>query len=160
MPLDPEALRAVMRHWTTGITIVSVRDGAHVHGMTVNSFISVSLEPPLVMVSIEQSVRTHQFIQNTRVFTISILREGQQAISNRFAGRETEQGNRFEGLATFTAVTGAPILADNFGYLDCAVIAAHPAGNHTLFIAEVVAAQATPTGKPLIYFDRDYHALA
>ena len=160
MPLDPETLRAVMRHWTTGVAIVSARDGATVHGMTVNSFSSVSLEPPLVLVCIEQRVRTHTLIEQARAFAISILREGQHIISDRFAGRETEHGNRFDGLATFTAVTGAPILADNIGYLDCAVVAAHPAGNHTIFVAEVVAAKAQNSGKPLLYFNRDYRSLA
>jgi len=160
MLVDPETLRAVMRHWTTGVTIVAARDGAQAHGMTVNAFTSVSLEPPLVLVCIERAVRTHALIERSRAFAISILREGQQTISDRFAGRETENGNRFAGLKTFTAVTGAPILADNIGYLDCAVVAAHPAGTHTIFIAEVVAAKGQPSGKPLLYFDRDYHSLA
>ncbi len=160
MPVDPETLRAVMRHWTTGVVIVAARDGAQAHGMTVNAFTSVSLEPPLVLVCIERAVRTHALIERSRAFAISILREGQQAISNRFAGRETENGNRFAGLKTFTAVTGAPILVDNIGYLDCAVVAAHPAGTHTIFIAEVVAAKTPGPGKPLLYFDRDYHSLA
>ena len=159
MPVDPETLRAVMRHWTTGVTIVAARDGAQAHGMTVNAFTSVSLEPPLVLVCIERAVRTHALIERSRAFAISILREGQQTISDRFAGRETENGNRFAGLKTFTAVTGAPILVDNIGYLDCAVAAAHPAGTHTIFIAEVVAAKGQPSGKPLLYFDRDYHSL-
>lgn len=160
MSIDPEALRAVMRHWATGVAILGAREGPVVHGMTVNSFASVSLEPPLVLVCVEQRVRTHGLIERTRIFSLSILREGQQALSNRFAGRETEQGQRYDGLETFTAVTGAPILADHLGYLDCAVIAAHPAGNHTIFVAEVVAAQAPPAGQPLLYFDRDYRSLA
>jgi flavin reductase (DIM6/NTAB) family NADH-FMN oxidoreductase RutF len=159
MPLDPETLRAVMRHWTTGVAIVSARDGATVHGMTVNSFSSVSLEPPLVLVCIEQRVRTHTLIEHTRAFALSILHAGQQALSDRFAGRETESGNRFADLPTFTAVTGAPILADNLGYLDCAVVAAHAAGTHTIFVAEVVAAKAQNSGQPLLYFDRDYRSL-
>ena len=159
MPVDPEALRAVMRHWTTGVAIVSARDGAQVHGMTVNSFTSVSLEPPLVLVCIERAVRTHALIERSRAFAVSILCEGQQPISDRFAGRESENGSRFDGLKTFTVVTGAPILAENIGSLDCAVVAAHPAGTHTIFVAEVVAAKVQNSGQPLLYFDRDYHSL-
>jgi len=159
MTVDPEALRAVMRHWTTGVAIIASRDNALMHGMTVNAFTSVSLEPPLVLACIERVVRTHGLVERSRVFAISFLCAGQEAISDRFAGRDTEHQDRFAGLRTHTAVTGAPILADNFGYLDCVVVAAYEAGTHTIFLAEVVAAKVQPDGQPLVYFDRNYRAL-
>ncbi len=172
MPVDPEMLRAVMRHWPTGVAILTSRHGAQAHGMTVNSFTSISLEPPLVLACVERSVRTHGLIEQSRIFAISFLRDGQDWISDRFAGRETEINDRFEGLSTYTAVTGAPILADNLGHLDCVVNAAHPAGDHTSFVAEVVSAavgsawaKAGGDGHehggpgPLLYFDRGYHHL-
>jgi flavin reductase (DIM6/NTAB) family NADH-FMN oxidoreductase RutF len=159
MAIDPEMLRTVMRHWTTGVTILTARDGAQAHGMTVNSFTSVSLEPPLVLVCIERVVRTHALVERSRAFALSILCEGQQHVSDRFAGRETENTDRFEGLRTHTAVTGAPILAENMGYLDCVVIAAHEAGTHTIYVAEVVAAKVQDCGGPLVYFNRDYRRL-
>ena len=160
MAVDPEALRTVMRHWTTGVAILTARDGAHVHGMTVNSFTSVSLEPPLVLVCVERIVRTHALVEHSRAFALSILCDGQQSISDRFAGRDTEHQDRFESLSTHTAITGAPILAENIGWLDCLVVAAHEAGTHTLFVAEVVAAKLQDGRRPLAYFDRDYHTLA
>jgi flavin reductase (DIM6/NTAB) family NADH-FMN oxidoreductase RutF len=179
MPIDPELLRTVMRHWPTGVTVLAARHGDVTHGMTVNSFSSVALDPPLVLASIEQSVRTHTLIEQSGAFALSFLRAGQEWISNRFAGRDTEHQNRFADLETFTAVTGAPILADNIGYLDCVVVAAHPAGNHTVFIAEVVAAGPGTAGpvlgddglpqaangaqdgtRPLLYFNRDYRRMA
>lgn len=169
MPVDPEMLRAVMRHWPTGVTVMATRDGDQTHGMTVNSFTSVSLEPALVLVCIEDNVRTHAMVQRSGIFALTILRVGQERISDRFAGRDTENTDRFDGLATLTAVTGAPILAENIGYLDCVVIARHPAGNHTIFVAEVVAANPGPLdpsarpehdgAAPLLYFNRDYHRL-
>jgi flavin reductase (DIM6/NTAB) family NADH-FMN oxidoreductase RutF len=169
MPVDPEILRAVMRHWPTGVTVMTTRYGDVAHGMTVNSFTSVSLEPALVLVCIEQVVRTHALAERSGIFALSILRDGQAWISDRFAGRDTENSNRFEGLETFTAVTGAPILAANMGYLDCVINARYPAGNHTIFVADVVAAHpgpldaAAPPGldgaAPLLYFNRDYHRL-
>jgi flavin reductase (DIM6/NTAB) family NADH-FMN oxidoreductase RutF len=176
MAIDPELLRAVMRHWPTGVLILTSRHADVAHGMTVNSFSSVALEPPLVLASIEDNVRTHALIEASGVFAVSFLAEGQAWISDRFAGRDTESANRFEGLTTETAVTGAPILADNLGYLDCAVVAAHRAGNHTVFIGEVVAAGlgsagpvmgdeigpgGAPAGaRPLLYFNRDYRRMA
>ena len=183
MPVDSEMLRAVMRHWPTGVAVLTSRHGEHAHGMTVNSFTSVSLEPPLVLACVEQVVRTHALIEKSGVFAISFLREGQAWISDRFAGRDSENTDRFEGLVTYTAVTGAPILADNLGHLDCIVTSAHPAGNHTIFVAEVVdsALGAVQAGTrqihdaagangadggqpvngalPLLYFNRGYHRL-
>ena len=172
MTVDPEMLRAVMRHWPTGVAILTSRHGGQTHGMTVNSFTSISLEPPLVLACIERIVRTHALVEQSGVFAISFLREGQAWISDRFAGRDSESQDRFAGLSTYTAVTGAPILADNLGHLDCAVTAAHNAGDHTIFVAEVVSAAvgtawtaAGPEGhnhaglSPLLYFDRGYHRL-
>jgi len=172
VPVDPEMLRAVMRHWPTGVAVLTSRHGALTHGMTVNSFTSISLEPPLVLACIERIVRTHALVDQSGVFAISFLREGQAWISDRFAGRDTEHQDRFEGLATYTAVTGAPILADNLGHLDCVVISGHEAGDHTIFVAEVVSAAVgsawAGAGKdghmhgrvgPLLYFDRSYHRL-
>ena len=89
MAVDPEALRAVLRHWTTGVAILTARDGAQTHDMTVSAFASVSLEPPLVLVCVERIVRTHALIESSKAFAISILCEGQQPLSDRFAGRET-----------------------------------------------------------------------
>ena len=163
-----------MRHWPTGVTILTSRINEYAHGMTVNSFASVALDPPLVLASIENNVRTHALILRSGCFALSFLREGQEWISDRFAGRDTENADRFEGLATYSAVTGAPILAENIGHLDCRVVASHPAGNHTIFIGEVVDAGAGTAGpvvgdeaapaeaveRPLIYFNRGYRRLA
>jgi flavin reductase (DIM6/NTAB) family NADH-FMN oxidoreductase RutF len=174
MPVDPEMLRAVMRHWPTGVAVLTSRHGSQAHGMTVNSFTSISLEPPLVLACVERNVRTHALIEQSGVFAISFLGEGQAWISDRFAGRASENEDRFAGLATYTAVTGAPILAENLGHLDCAVQAGHIAGDHTIFVAEVVSAavgtvwRVGPQGAaghdhaghgPLLYFDRGYHRL-
>ncbi|MCC7359964.1 MAG: flavin reductase [Anaerolineales bacterium] len=174
MPTDPDTLRAVMRHWPTGVTILTSRSHDYAHGMTVNSFASVALDPPLVLASIENNVRTHALILHSGCFALSFLREGQEWISDRFAGRDTENTDRFEGLALYSTVTGAPILAENIGHLDCRVVASHPAGNHTIFIGEVVDAGVGTVGpvfgdddtpadtgeRPLIYYNRGYRRLA
>lgn len=162
-----------MRHWATGVAIVSARHAGVSHGMTVNSFCSVSLHPPSVLISLERNVRTHALVERSGAFAMSFLREGQAWISDRFAGRETEHADRFADLAVFSAATGAPILADNIGYLDCLVTAAYPAGSHTIFVAAVEAAgagSANPVvgddgaagealARPLLYFNRDYRKM-
>ena len=149
-----------MRGWASGVTIVSACDGHDMHGMTVSSFTSVSLEPPLVLICAERATRTNRLIEASGAFAVSVLAHGHQDLSDRFGGRDTEHLNRFEGVATITAVTGAPILAEYVSYFDCVVSEAHPAGTHTIFVGKVVAARLAVGGRsPLVYWRQAYHNL-
>jgi flavin reductase (DIM6/NTAB) family NADH-FMN oxidoreductase RutF len=160
MTVDPEVLRVAMRSWVTGITIVSTSHRGVQHGMTVSSFTSVSLEPPLLMVSLEQSTRTHELVGESGAFGVTILGDHQVWISDRFAGRESESSDRFAGLEVTTLVTGVPFLKDHLACFDCRVVRKLKMGNHTIFIGEVLALDL-PDGKslPLIYYDRSYRQL-
>ena len=158
--VSPEALRGAMRLWATGVTIVTAKLDGYCHGMTVSSFTSISLDPPLVMVSLEYSTRTHDMVAETGFFGITILSEGQQAISERFAGRLSDSQDRFTGLDTFTMETGAPFVVGGLAFMDCQVTSRIEAGGHTLFIAQVVATRfITDHDKPIIYFNRSYRHL-
>jgi flavin reductase (DIM6/NTAB) family NADH-FMN oxidoreductase RutF len=159
---DPEALRDALRFWTTGVTMVAASHNGVSHGMTVNSFTSLSLDPPLVSVSLEKVTRTHQLVKDANAFTVTILSQGQQALSDRFAGRESEQSDRFAGLETFTVETGNPILNQGMAFFDCKVAASHDAGTHTVFIGEVLACgRLTENGEPpLVYFNRGYRKIS
>jgi flavin reductase (DIM6/NTAB) family NADH-FMN oxidoreductase RutF len=159
-PVHPEELRNVMRQWTTGVTIVTSKDGELINGMTVNSFTSVSLNPPLVLVSLERGRRTHHLVLESRRFGITILGEGRQDLSDIFAGRVPDQDDRFAGLETFTLSTGAPLIAGGLAYLDCRVVATYEAGTHTVFIGEVMSARSASEGEPLVYFNRGYRQIA
>ncbi len=157
--IDSEQLRLAMRQWTTGVTIVTSELNGYRHGMTVSSFTSVSLVPPMLLVSIERIVRTHQLISQSGLFGVSILAERHQMISDRFAGRDTVAEDRFAGLETFTLETGAPLLEDGLANFDCKVVSRHEAGSHTLFIGLVVAVRLGKAGEPLIYYNRQYRQL-
>jgi flavin reductase (DIM6/NTAB) family NADH-FMN oxidoreductase RutF len=159
MSVDPEQLRSGMRHWATGVTIVTAQDGDAKHGMTVNSFISVSLDPPLVLVSLERGRLTHSLALSSGYFGVSILPEDFQQVSDLFAGRLGETGDRFDGLTTFHLVSQTPLLAGSLSAFDCRVVSTCEVGSHTLFIAEVLAVATTENGAPLIYYNREYHAL-
>lgn len=149
-----------MRNWATGVTVVATELNGARHGMTVSSFTSVSLDPPLVLVSLERGTQTHRLLEQTGNFSVTVLGEGQQAISDRFAGRMADDGGRFAGLETFTLVTGAPFIRGGLAYLDCRVVMTYLAGTHTVFIGEVMAVQGgDETAAPLLYHDRDYHQL-
>lgn len=141
------------------MTIVTTQHQDQQHGMTVSSFTSVSLDPPLVLVSLQDSTRTCQLVKASGVFGVTVLEESQQDLSDRFAGRTGDENNRFAGLELLRLVTGVPFIPEGLAYFDCRVVTAHPAGDHTLMIGEVLAAQRGRSGLPLIYYDRDYRQL-
>jgi flavin reductase (DIM6/NTAB) family NADH-FMN oxidoreductase RutF len=159
MTLDSEALRAAMRAWSAGVTVVTATHQGQVHGMTVNSFTSISLEPALITISLQQNTRTHELVLQSKAFGLTILSTTQTHISNIFAGRMKEAEDKFAGLQTETMVTGAPFIVGGLSWLDCKVLQIFDAGMNTLFISEVVAAQGTGNGEPLIYHNREYWKL-
>jgi flavin reductase (DIM6/NTAB) family NADH-FMN oxidoreductase RutF len=105
-----ELLRNCMRSWPTGVSIITSQFNTHRHGMTVNSFASVSLEPPIVLCTLAHATRTYSLVSQSGIAGITLLGEDQAALSDRFAGRIPEDGDRFAGLETFHLVTGAPLL--------------------------------------------------
>jgi flavin reductase (DIM6/NTAB) family NADH-FMN oxidoreductase RutF len=122
--------------------------------MTVNSYTSLSLHPPLVLISLEKGTRTHKLLLHSGIFGVTILSREPQELSDRFAGRQTDDQDRFEGLETFTLQTGAPFLSGGLAYFDCRVIHRHEAATHHVFFGEVVQVQFGEAVEPLLYFDR------
>ena len=159
MTLDPEQLRAAMRAWTTGVTIVTASYNGERHGMTVSSFTSISLDPALITISLQAASRTCELVTQSGAFGLTILSADQQGLSELFAGRVLALDNRFDGLETETLVTGAPLIKGGLAWLDCRVVYHYDAGMNALFIGEVVAARSIGEGAPLVYHNRDYQQL-
>lgn len=154
--LDPEQLRQAMRAWSSGVTVVTARHNGEQHGMTVSSFTSIALAPPLIIISLQVASRTHRLVSQAGVFAVTILAENQREISERFAGRVPDQEDRLAGLETETLASGAPLLKGGLAWLDCRVTQVIPAGTNTLFLAEVIAARGDGDRAPLLYHDRRY----
>lgn len=159
MPISSEDYRDALRHFPAGVTIVTIKAGEEIHGLTVSAFASVSPEPPLIMVIIDNIHSAYPLLQQAgAVFAVNFLHESQEDLSNRFAWLKDE--DRFDEGVWKTAVTGAPILADALVWLDCTIYASYPAGTHTVYIGEVQAsAVPRPDQPPLIYWNRDYRRL-
>lgn len=158
MPIDSESFRDVLRHFPAGVTLVTVRAGEQVHGLTVSAFVSVSPTPPLISVIIDHRGRARElFEHSSATFAVNILRAGQEAISDHFARSHED---RFSVGNWTTAVTGAPVLADALAWLDCTIYSRHTAGTHTIYIGEIQASQVVePDGLPLLYWNRGYRRL-
>ena len=158
--LRERELRAVVRECASGVAIITVAWEGILHGMTATSFTTVSFRPPIILVCMHHLSRTHRFIQASANFAINFLTENQFQWSERFAGRQPEIDDRFAGIRLVTGVTGAPILADCLAWLECRVTASHPAGDHTIFVADVVAGNLGNSGRPLIYYRGGYRLIS
>jgi flavin reductase (DIM6/NTAB) family NADH-FMN oxidoreductase RutF len=154
--VDPGLYRRTCAQFATGITVVTVLDShGHPHGMTVNSFSSVSLDPPLVLVSIDlRNAILGHFISSSW-FAINILAEHQEDLSRRFS---SPSENRFLTVNWTRGIYGTPLLDGVLAHLECAVVQTFEAGDHTVLIGEVRHA-GYREGRPLVFFNSAYKNL-
>jgi flavin reductase (DIM6/NTAB) family NADH-FMN oxidoreductase RutF len=152
-------LREVMRRWVTGVSIVTVESEGHKHGATVSSFTSVSVDPPLVTVTLAKSTRTHQFMNDAGVFGVTLLSHDQRVISERFAGNIPDGQDRFEGVLNHYISMGIPVLDGGLAFLGCRIVHQYEMAKSTLFVGEVIAADLGEDKAPLVYVNRMYRRL-
>jgi len=157
---SPELFRRVMGSFPTGITVLTVeREPGQVHGMTANSFTSVSLDPLLILVCIDHNARLLSYLQAQRRFGVNILKDTQQQVSAHFAkpqldpAEEARLGVRFQWTST-----GVPLLEEALAHLACNVAAQYISGDHTIFVAEVESLELKE-GEPLLYHRGKYGSL-
>jgi flavin reductase (DIM6/NTAB) family NADH-FMN oxidoreductase RutF len=155
MPIDESSFRLAMSHFASGVTVVTTRHEGQQYGMTVASFASLSLHPPLVLVCIEKTVKTHDAIAAAGEFAVNILAEDQSAVSNRFASRAED---KFAEIATHEGANGLPLIDGALTTLECRVSDRLAGGDHTIFVGEVIDA-VTAEGDPLVYFRSGYRTV-
>lgn len=158
MTLDPESFRRAMRAWTTGVAVLMSAHEGETYGMTVNSFASLSLDPPMATVALRNESRLFGLVTKSRAFSVTILSSDQRELAENFAGK-MHGGERMASVATRTLASGAPALADGLAWLDCRVVHTWAAGENTLFITEVTEARVRSTENPLVYHNREYRQL-
>lgn len=159
MTISTDAFKQLCGRWTTGVTIVTARNGDTIHGMTVSAFTEVSLDPPLVLVCADKGSNTHPVIEGGGVFAVNVLASGQEALSNKF-GSKKQEWERFDGLDLDAGATGAPILQGTVGAFDCRVVAAHDAGDHVLYVGQVEWLRVDESAEPLLYQSGSYGTFA
>lgn len=146
--VDPKAFRNALGMFPTGVCIITTRVDDEPLGMTMSSFNSLSLDPALVLFSIDKRALSLPAWEKAEGYAIHILAEGQQTLSNRFAGRGTD---KWAGLHAEAGLYGAPLLSGVAARFECARHVIHDAGDHRLFIAEVERFTAHPDRKPLLF---------
>src|SRR5262249_42577789 len=157
MPVDKQEFRRVLGHFAAGVTVITtVGDDGKPYGLTATAFTSVSLEPPLVLVCVDKRSESHPHFHVSGVFAVNFLTTDHEHLSRRFA---VSGGDKFTDLAVDGGVTGAPLLRDALGHLECRTVEVFEGGDHTIFLGQVEAADARD-GEPLVYFRGAYRKIS
>jgi flavin reductase len=153
--------RETLGAFATGVTVITTRGEDHLFGMTANAFSSVSLDPPLVLVCVISGTTGAEVIEQNGMFAVNVLGAHQEPISRYFASKDRPRGlEAFDEIAHATAVTGCPVIEGAAGYLDCRLHAAHEAGDHIIFIGEVLAIANDAEVEPLVFHGGRYRVVS
>ncbi|WP_404378471.1 flavin reductase family protein [Caenispirillum salinarum] len=153
MSIDERSFRKALGCFPSGVAVVTTTDAAgRPVGVTVSSFTSLSLHPPLVLFCLDRNTRNIDAFREGG-FSVNVLREDQREVSIRFASRRDD---KFEGLAATSGATGAPVLPDSLAVLDCVVESVAEGGDHLIFIGKVERVDCQAGGQPLVYFRGAY----
>jgi flavin reductase (DIM6/NTAB) family NADH-FMN oxidoreductase RutF len=159
MPIDEGHFKLALSHFASGVTVVTTEHDGRQYGMTVASFASLSLHPPLVLVCIERSVKTHDAIAASGKYGVSILSSTQGDISSKFASRSDD---KFDGVelieGDLDVRLNVPLIKGALTAIECRVYDRLPGGDHTIFIGEVMKIH-TREGDPLLYFRSGYREM-
>ena len=147
--MDVEAKKTVLRMFTYGLYALTVSDGAGAHGATVNWVTQTSFDPPMVAVSLEKASRSINLVRQHRVFIINVYRSDHREVAGQLGRRFANRPNKFQGLLWHVGPSGAPILTEALGYLECNVAGEIDSGDSVVFLAEIVGAGAQGSGAPL-----------
>lgn len=147
--------RQLVARWATGVTVVTAIEAGRPHGLTVNAFLSIALEPPTVLVSLGREADTMPVVDRTGAFAVNFLAHDQRAISDRFAA-VVPPDEKFAALEWAPGADGLPLLAGTLGSLSCEVVSKIDVADHRLFVAEVRSLRADREAPPLLFFRSQY----
>ena len=157
--LDKGSFRHAMSHFASGVTIMTTTVAGRMHGMTVSAFASQSLDPLLILVSVERSTTMHRLVIESRAFAINILGKQGEGTARFFADNARLDGPEFQEGAYHLGVTGSPLLEEATAYLEATLDATLEAGDHTVMVGRVVALNVVRDAAPLIYYRSGYRSL-
>jgi len=151
----------VLRHAEYGLYLVTAAHAGEINGMPLSLFTQVSFDPPQVAIGVSPRRYTHHLILQAKSFAVIFLRQDQKSLTSRFKSKDPDRGAKFQGLKWQPGQTGAPLLHDCLGWVECKLVGTYAPGDHTLFVGEVVAAKLVQPGKLLLtsaYGKNSYYA--
>jgi flavin reductase (DIM6/NTAB) family NADH-FMN oxidoreductase RutF len=158
MQLPEHDFRDVMARVPAGVVVVSARAENGYRGLTASSLVSISADPPLVLVGLEREAATRAAVVEGKAFNVSVLTRSQEFIADRFAGRAPAIDPRWQDVPHRLGANGIPLIEGCAAWLECRLVEVHPAGDHDICVGEVTAASAG-AGDPLILWDRAFWTL-
>jgi flavin reductase (DIM6/NTAB) family NADH-FMN oxidoreductase RutF len=153
-----EELRRLLRNLPAAVAVVTVDVEGERLGLTIASFVSLSLDPPLVGVAVSRQAALHELLRGADGFAVNLLAGGQERLAQHFA-RGVPPIGLWEGISTRRGSSGAPLLEDAFGWIECRPRAEHETGDHTFFVGDVIEAQLGEPSEPLLYVRQGYASL-
>ncbi|MFQ5602330.1 MAG: flavin reductase family protein [bacterium] len=154
--ISEESFRNALSRFATGVTIVTLEHENEYHGLTVNSFTSVSLNPPLILICIQRNGKSHALFRLNQRFVVNILSQEQRDLASQFADSDLHGWQRFHDLKFNMSQEGIPIIADSLAYLECQIVKQYEGGDHTIFLGEVNGAWSANNKKPLLFFESQF----
>lgn len=156
MTIGKDDFKHCVSNFATGVTVVTLESEDAYLGLTVSSFCSVSLDPPLVSICVETDARTHPPLTDGAGFTVNFLTEDQQAVSKRFAKPGLSMEKRFQNTDFTTNDIGGPVIEGSLGWIACEGYDQFPGGDHSIFLGKVMEGKNHTDKPPLLYFKGDY----
>ena len=152
-PISTNKFKKTLGSFATGVTVVTTCLDSKLHGLTVNAFSSLSLNPPLVLICIDKKSESNKILKQSKIFAVNILSKDQKNLSKIFS--DSKNKNRFHKVKTTTNITGSPIIVISLGYIDCSVEKIIPAGDHNIFVGKIKSLN-TKNLDQLIYYRGNY----
>ncbi len=157
MALNQDDFKRVLGSFATGVTIVTLKSDEEIHGLTVNAFSSVSLDPPFILVCLKKNSTSHTMMSESTDFVVNILSDKQKDLALNFANPKLGRGERYENVRYEINRRGVPVFTDNLAWLECKTVEQLAGGDHTIFIGRVEDVGFSVNGKPLLYYRSRFH---
>jgi flavin reductase ActVB len=156
MTISPEDFRLTLSRFASGVTVVTTKDAdGNLYGLTVSAFTSVSLDPPLVLICIENTAGSIDALKNSKMFVVNVLNSEQTEVSERFA---SPAADKFAETDHELNIDGIPVISNCIANITCGVVETYDGGDHTIFVGHVDDA-VFGDGDPLVYFRSGYHTI-
>ena len=158
--IDRDQFKEVVSKFASGVTVVTTADERGFHGVTVSSFCSLSLDPPLILLCVDRQIQSNHMITTAPSFMVNILSRGQTFIAEQFSGQTPLADPTFSRVPHSLSESGLPILSDAVAWLECDTWNSYPGGDHTVFVGQVRNGGRGAQDDPLIFFNREFTELS